>query len=1116
MYLQAFCDALLKFVGKGTHQQPGNHLKLLRVMKLTAVLLLATFLNVSAAGYSQITIRKNNVSLKEVIRSIEKQSGYDFLYNYDLLSGAGSVSINLRNVSLETALSKCLKDKMLEYEIINKTVIIKAKINMPADHIDIPPPPVQISGTIRNQKGEPVEGVSVVLKGTMLGTTSNAEGKYSLNLPEQGTLVFSFIGHASQEIAVQNNQTLDVVLEAANNMMGEVVVTAMGIGKDKKSITYATQNVSSEELTKVKDVSFANSLAGKVAGAIITKGNFGPGSSTKIIMRGDKSFTGNSEPLYVIDGAPMFGGSDLLANINPEDIESIQVMKGASAAALYGSQAANGVILLTTKKGRNASARINFSSTYTLEDAVDLPELQTTYGQADPAFNDSWGSKITNGSDAHLKEFFKTGRTLVNAVSMTNGNDVAQVYLSYANTDAKGILPDNNLIRNNFTVRVTSQLLDKKLLLDASVNFTNQKVYNQNSAGGYSALPGIYSFPVGDDWSKYSGDNFEVWDPVRQMNVQNWGYIRNETFPNQNPYWVQKRNLNDFFRQHSITSFTAKYKLNDWLNIQGRGIYDRINDKSESRIYASTQATVAGPNGGYGLGRSDVSYFYSDLLLTGNRYLSDDFSLSGTLGFSNTRTTSTSLSASSTVPTSLTFPNYFSIFALNGLFNKSESWRTTLSQAVFGNATLGYKDRLYLDVTARNEWSSTVSQPYFYPSVGLSYVVINKPGLKGPGLSYAKVRASYAEVGNALPFGIQSWTPPYSLDNSGNINARGALPYFDGTDTINLKPERTKSYEFGADFRMLDDKLSVNLTYYHATTFEQVFQIQAPAGSGAANFWINGGTIRNRGFEGIVSYNANLGKVKWTPTLTFSRNKNHILELSTLLKADHFVLTSFNSSRVVAIFLSRPKDGKYGSYGDLYGRIYQRDEKGELLTNDEGIPLVSETTDKFIGNPNPDLLAGLNNNISFGRFDFSFLIDGRFGGGVVNRTELWLDYKGLSKRTGVARDNGGVMVNGTLVNAQKYYINQTGAGASAVGSEYFYDATNVRLREVSIGYDLPVAKRIFRDLNLSFVARNLFFLYKKAPFDPEIAANTSPTTGGIASFTLPATRSFGLSLRTTL
>ncbi|MEP7259504.1 MAG: SusC/RagA family TonB-linked outer membrane protein, partial [Flavitalea sp.] len=855
----------------------------------------------------------------------------------------------------------------------------------------------------------------------------------------EATLVISGVSIETKEINVEGKSNISITASTRMAAQAEVVVTALGVGKDRKSITYATQNVSAEEVTKVKDVSFVNALAGKVAGAVITKGNFGPGSSTKILMRGDKSFIGNSEPLYVIDGAPMFGGSDLLANINPEDIETLQIMKGASAAALYGSQAANGVILVTTKKGKAGGTKVNVSSQYTVEKAVDLPQLQTNYGQTDPAFNDSWGDKITNGSDAHLKEFFKPGKTLVNALSLSNGNELAQIYMSYANTDAKGILPNNNLTRNNFTIRGTTQLFDKKLTLDASVNYTNQKVYNQNAAGGYSALPGIYSFPTGDDFSKYSNDKFEVWDPLRQMYVQNWPYIRNETFPNQNPYWVQNRNQNDFFRDHTITSFTARYRLTGWLNIQGRGVYDRIDDHAETRTFASTQATVAGANGGYGVSNGQTRYFYSDLLLMANKNLSGDFSLSATAGASNTNTLSTNISVSSTVPTSLTYPNYFSIYALNGLFNKSESSRETLGQAVFGNATLGFREKLYLDVTARKEWSSTVTQSFFYPSAGLSYIAINRPGSNGQGISFAKFRASYAEVGNSLPFGIQSWAPPYSIDNSGNINARGSLPFFDGADTINLKPERTKSYEFGADIRLLQDRLSINLTYYNATTFDQVFQIQAPAGAGATNFWINGGTIRNKGLEGIVSYKASQGKLSWTPSVSFSTNKNQIRELSDLLKADYFALGG--SYREASLFLTRPKDGHFGSYGDLFGKIYETDEDGKPVLNTDGLPKVSANFDNYVGNANPTFLAGFNNNFTYKNFSASFLIDGRFGGKVYNRTEQWLDYKGLSKRTGEARDNGGVMFEGQLVDTKAYYMNQTGAGAGGAVSGNLYDVT---------------------------------------------------------------------------
>lgn len=1081
-------------------------------MKLTAALLLTALLQVSARGYSQINLSGKNLRLQSVFREIKKQSGYNFLFRYELLEEAGPVTVYLKDASLENALEECLKGKELTYEILEKTVIIRKKIvALPKE--DPLPPPITVKGRITNSSGEPVIA-SIVIKGSGIGVTSNGDGYFELKAVDgNATLVISGIGIETKEVRINGRTNLAITANKLVNAQEEVVVTAMGVGKSRKSITYATQTVSSDEVLKVKDVSFANALAGKVAGAVITKGNFGPGSSTKILLRGDKSFTGNSEPLYVIDGAPMYGGSDLLANINPEDIESMQVMKGASAAALYGSRAANGVILVSTKKGRAAASKISYSSAYTLEDAVDLPKLQTTYGQQNPVYNDSWGAKITNGSDRHLREFFKTARTAVNAVSLTSGSDIAQVYLSFANTDAKGILIHNDLKRNNFTLRGSSQLFNKKLTLDGSVNFTDQKVYNQNTPGGFSALPGIYSFPVGDDWSKYSGDNYEVWNPLRSMYVQNWPYIRNETFPNQNPYWVQNRNQNDFFRQHTISTITARYKATGWLSIQGREIYDIINDNSETRTYASTQSTVAGANGGYGLNKTQVRYSYSDLLLIVNKNFSPDISLSGTLGVSSTKTIYNSLALSSTVATSLTYPNYFSVFALNGLFNKSESATTTLSRAAFGNATLGYKDKLFLDVTARKEWSSTVRQAFFYPSAGLSFLAIQRQ--KAPGLSYLKLRGSFAEVGNSLPFGIENWQPPYSLDNSGNIVARGTLPYFDGIDTVNLRPERTRSYEFGADLRLLQDRLSIGITYYHATTFDQVFQIQAPAGSGANNFWINGGTIRNRGFEGLVTYKAAFGKLGWVSTLTFSRNKNQILELSSLLKADQYVLTSYNSSRVAAIFLTRPKDGKYGAYGDLYGKAYQYDSHGKLLTDATGLPLTTPTMDKYIGNGNPDFLAGLNNSFTYGRFSASFLIDSRFGGGVMNRTELWLDYKGLSKRTGIARDNGGVLVNGQKIDAMKFYINQTGAGAAAVGSAYFYDATNIRLREASIAYAIPLFKNFFRDLTVSLISRNVFFIYKKAPFDPEIAATTSPTTGGIASFTMPATRSFGLSLRTT-
>jgi TonB-linked SusC/RagA family outer membrane protein len=973
---------------------------------------------------------------------------------------------------------------------------------------------LKVTGKVTDsQGGNAMPGVNVVIKNSNIGVATDINGVYSLNVPERNSvLVFSFIGYVSQEVPVNGKSKIDVALVPDVTTLGEVVVTALGIEKASKTITYATQKIEGNEILKVKDASFINSMAGKVAGAVITPGTMGPGSPTRILIRGDKSFNGNSAPLYVIDGVPT-GRGDLL---NPEDIESIQILQGASAAALYGSRSANGVILITTKKGRKGAAKITVSSNLTLSEASDLPKLQTKYGRTDPAYNDSWGGVVTNGSDRHLKEFYKTGISKINSISISNGNDIAQIYLSYANTDASGILPKNTMSKNNFNVKLTSQFFNNRLSLEGSVNYINQKIYNQNSttsASGYSAVTGIISFPIDDDWSKYSGDNYQVWDPVRQMYVQNWPYIRNETFTNQNPYWVQNKNQSDNFLNYMTSAFSATVKATNWMNIKARLTYDDSYNHNERRLYASTQSTISGPNGDYSVANYKTGSFYGDLLMIINKPVNQDFNISGTLGFSHSEGVNSNINLSSTVATSLAYPNYFSIYSLTGLFNKSESLTKTVSQALFANATLGYKDRIYLDVTARNDWNSTTEQPFFYPSIGLTYILKNS----GKGiLSFAKARASYAEVGNPLPFGIAEFAPPYSINNNGSIVARGALPYFNGPDTTKLRPERSKSYEFGTDLRFFNDNLSLSFTYYNATTVDQVFQIQAPAGSGAANFWINGGSIRNSGFEGLISYNATKGKIKWTPSISFSHNKNQIRELSDLLKADYFVITNFMSSRVVSMFLKRPKDGKYWSYGDLFGDIYQKDENGNVVTNEEGLPVVTKTGSEFIGNANPDFLAGFNNTFEYKNITLSFLIDAKFGGGVINRTEIWLDYKGLSKRTGDARDAGGVMFNGNLIDTKAFYLNQTasgGANGGAAMSEYFYKATNLRMREMSLGYTFNNVGKVFDAIDLSLVGRNLFILYKKAPYDPEIGGSTSQSAEGMAQFTLPGTRSFGLNLR---
>ncbi|WP_051084331.1 SusC/RagA family TonB-linked outer membrane protein [Segetibacter koreensis] len=1137
-----------------------NHLKCLACTFLTVTFYLTVNFGFAQTYSSQKPVKKNNViPLTDALRNVNRIFDTKFVYDKSIIEGKTCFYDEnyKKGMHLEDVLKGILYPNGLVFLYVKEnyfTIIAKEQIydnkgfvndntgtdntmtfaeNRHVNYSSVTSNDIKedriIKGRVTDSTQKGIAGVSVSVNGSR-GTITNSEGEYSIRVPDNvSNLIFTYVGMETLTEKINGRDVINVQLSSQRNQLETVVVSALGIEKSAKSITYATQNVSGEEVNKVKDANFMNTLAGKAAGVVITKGGGGPGSSSRIILRGNKSITGNNSPLYVIDGVPMnnatgsqtgglygaFDGGDAISNINPEDIQSVQILQGASAAALYGSQAANGVILITTKKGRKGVAKIDFSSTTILEEPIGLPQLQTTYGQSDPTLNDSWGPKITNGSDRHLKEFFQTGKNFINAVSVSNGNDLGQFYVSYANTEVNGIVPENHLNKHNLNLRATTQLLNDRLSLDASVNYINQKVYNRPQAGfNFSPIFPLYSFPTGDDWSKYSGKNFEVWDPVRQMYVQNWPYIRNETLNSQNPYWIQKRDQNDLFRDRTIFSFTAKYRIFDWLNLQGRTTYDKVEDTYEQRISASTDPIESGINGGYAKSRTNTNQLYSDVLLVGNKDLNKNVSLSGTVGFSNTQNDYSNIALSSTLATSLSYPNFFSIYALNGQFNKSESLTKITNQAVFGNLTIGYKEKLYVDVTARNEWSSTVAQSFFYPSFGLSYVLINQPA--NSNLSFAKIRGSYAQVGNSLPFGVANFAPPYSLDNNGNVNGRNALPFFNGTDTAQLKPERTKSFEVGGDFRFLQNKLSLSLTYYNATTYDQVFQIQAPAGAGASNFWINGGTILNKGIEAVLSYNSNFGKVKWTPTITFSQNNNQIRELSSLLKADRFVLTDYNSTRLVALFLTKPKDGKYGSYGDMFGKTYLKDEKGNMVTDSTGLPLLSAAADQYIGNANPKFLIGFNNKFNYKNISLSFLIDGRFGGGVASATERWLDYKGLSKRTAIARDNGGVMVNGKLIDAKAYYYNQTGAGSQGAVSEYFFDATNVRLRELALGYTFPKVNSVIKELTLSLVGRNVFFFYKKAPFDPEVSINASNSLQGIEAYNLPSTRSYGISIRVTL
>lgn len=968
----------------------------------------------------------------------------------------------------------------------------------------------------------PLPGVSVLVKGTTNGVTTTISGEYSIKAEANSILVFTYIGSLTQEIPLAGQTKLDVKLVEKSNSLNEVVITALGIENKSSRLSYATQEVSGKDMNKVPQTNLMNNLSGKVAGAAIYRSSSGVGGSVKVLIRGNKSAQGNNQPLYVINGIPMLNvvngtlnqsyastdAGDGISNLNPDDIESVSILKGASAAALYGSQAANGAILITTKKGKAGVSKIDFTSSYTMDKVAYKPSLQSNYGQTSEGALESWGPKIATAADI-ISPFYQTGSTLLNSVSFSSGNEKMQTYLSYANTTASGVIANNKLSKHNFSVKQTAKFFNNKLSVDAGLTLVSQKVNNPPGSGFHNTpIYGLYTFPRGLDFEPYK--TYTKFDPVRNVETQNWPFI---TTSSQNPYWFINKILTENKRDRTMFNLALKYNINQWLNFQVRGNLDRTVDDNSTKSYLGSAIGYSGPNGGYSVLDMTNTQYYGDALLSMNKTISK-FNVNAVLGASITDTKTRGISASSTY---LYIPNYFAIqnFDItNGLSPVyTLSPNHTQLQGVFGNLNLTYNDWLSLNATGRNDWASTLSYTpngsYFYPSVGLSAVlheVLNLP----KAISYAKLRGSYAVVGNTVPVYVTN--PLNSINNRGEVVFNTTAPFND------LNPEKSKSLEFGAELRFLEDQISLDVTVYKTNTINQFFEIAVPAGTGYSTRYINGGDIQNKGLEIVAGYSLpEKNDFKWTSTVNFATNKNLVKKLAT--SVDQFIITSDLNN-----YYSILKVG--GSYGDIYGQVLDRDSQGRLLVNDDGTPKVKSGSPSYLGNSNPKFQLGWNNSFKYKDFSLSFLVDGNFGGKVMSLTQQVLDGYGVSKVTGEARDNGGVTVNGvmassgevvTKIDADKYYHVTGGLGAHVSG-EYMYNATVVRIREVSLGYTLPktILKSGFvKNAKLSVISRNLAYLYKKAPFDPETIFANQNGYSGLEIMSLPSTRGFGLNLNLT-
>lgn len=983
-----------------------------------------------------------------------------------------------------------------------------------------------LEGLIKDDSG-PLLGATVIVKNTTRGTTTDMDGKFRLEGLQPGdVLQVTYVGYDPYEVTYTGQTTLDILMTTTANQLNAVVVTAMGIERQSKTLSYAAETVGGDDVADIKSVNMINALQGKAAGLQITPNSTGAGGSSKILFRGNKSINGSNQPLVVVDGVPLMmnitsdqvdsnwgaqrDGGDAMSTINPDDIASISLLKGASAAALYGAVAANGAIMITTKSAMAGRLAVNVSSNTTIDTPLSLPEFQNTYG-ANGQY--SWGDKLASKAPDYAEKFFRTGWTTNNSISINGGAEDLRAYFSYGNVTSGGITPENDYSQHTLNAKVGFDLFNDHIKVDFNAKYVNQHISNQ-PAGGFvfNPLVGTYTFPRGGDWNGYKS-NFETYNGELNANVQNWVTTTDET--NSNPYWLLNRERPVVERNRYEFGGSIKYQIIDGLSLTGRMRYERADEHYVRNHYASSYGNK------YTYGKMDDNrYFseqlYADLLAQYN-HTWDDFSLNATLGTSMMQTRSNNVSllyeqSKFVAPGNggAYYPNIFnpSNFYKNGTTMGLERKRLN---SVFGAVTFGFKEALFLDVTARNDWSSALAYTdgysFFYPSVGAS-LLLNRFVDMGRNIDLFKFRGSYSIVGNDVP--VYKTNPRYTYGDQGAINPPKSVPF------RTLKPEKTHSFEVGFDGEFFQHRLHVNATYYKTNTKNQYFEVTLPWESGYKSQFVNAGNVQNQGFELTAGWFQDFGnEFTWSTDLNLSYNDNKIIELFDGIQ-DGVTVSNLGGAKVILY--------EGGQYGDLYVRTLKRDESGKLVTEtpegaDYQIPVNGgeQNSDlKYMGNMNSKWNMGWNNTFRYKDLTLSMLIDFRIGGKVVSMTEATLDGYGVSEHTGRARDRGYVMREGIKFSNVKAYYDVVGATSfnSVYNVEdYVYDATNVRMREISLGYTFRNLFGQSKNLTLAFIARNLFFFYKDAPMDPDVSMGTGNGLQGFDVFNLPTTRSFGLNVK---
>ena len=993
----------------------------------------------------------------------------------------------------------------------------------------------QISGTVSDENGVPLPGATVVVEGTSTGVSTDFDGNYSIDASQGDVLVFSYVGYQSQSVSVGASSTVDVSLEP-DSLLDEVVVTALGLTREKKSLGYSVSEITSEQVNTIKDHNLANALVGKVAGINITQsGTIGAGS--RIVIRGNNSLTGQNQALVVVDGIPInqdginSGGSEYnniitgggITDVNPNDVESVSILKGPNAAALYGARAGNGVILITTKKGNSESKMgVTVNSNTVFEDPMFLPDRQNIYGQgtrnaaATASADMSRGSygQLADGSlqlyydgtskpytaqPNNVADFYETGVKSINSVSISNGNSKSNFRFSYTNNSTTSILPNASLNSHNFNVRAMSQLTDK-LSIDAKATYFTQELNHRARTGSEGITQLIHNMPTTvrvSDLRKYQMDN-----PATDADYAVIAYDRPGTSTG-NPYWLLYNDVDDENRGRFFGFAKINYEFTDWLS----GFVRVGADVTDMTSYFVRQpGHHYYPQGRLERTTSNSGELNSEFLLTAKGDVADDLNVVFNVGGNLSKRTYEAMR------------NFGDDFKLNSkafLSNTLVQEFTETPQQIkkvnslYASANFAYDNFAYLDVTARNDWSSTLgadNRSYMYTSVNLALLLQDFIDPNKELFDLFKVRASVANVGND--------TSPYQLVQTFSVPGQGYL----GLTTLNspstrlnpdLKPENIESTEVGLELSLLDNNLTFDFAYYNITTTDMIFSVPVPAATGYSFFLENVGEVTNQGVELLLGYNViNNSDMRWNTSLFASKNENKLVSLIDDL--DTLVYYQTNSGNVN----SQAKVG--GGIGDLYGTVWERDSSGNRLVGADGKPTQSNP-DNFLGNAQPDWLAGWSNSFFYKNFSLNVLIDGRFGGVVYSGDSSRLDSYGVSERSLQYRESG-VVLDAVDPNGAANTVNITGQEywqrIADIAEPYVYAQDNVRLRELAIGYSFPDVSALgMESVNLQLIGRNLFFINKKAEdIDPEAALGTNLGGQGIALGNLPTLRSIGLNV----